>query len=358
MANEEKEQKFKKISIASTKKQMLTAYNELLGQLQEKEKAELKPEEKMAEKKNKEAMEVTDSLSSEGVMSGVSNLKLEIGKMLTQLSEKLEERVGEYQKVKEAIQVKKEELQEIYEIEKAAHTLTALMEAQSQKRKEFEKEMGVRKEELEQEIQRTQGKWGDEKTMHDIEVKNQGTEEKKKLEREREEYAYTFKREQRLAKDKFEDGKAKLDKELRLKRESVERELAEREKAISQKEEEFNQLRKKVDAFPKEMELTVNKTIKEIQGKLQAEAESKEALLRKAFEGEQNVLQTKIEVLEKKAKEQSGQIANLLQQLEAAYQKVQDIAIKAVGGVSDSKPLADLQKFIAREIKEQTGKEK
>jgi hypothetical protein len=358
MVNKEEEQKFKKISMANTKKEMLAAYNELLEQSQEKEKAELKPKEKMAEKKNKEAVEITDSLSSEGVMRGTSSLKLEIGKMLTQLSEKLEERVAEYQKVKEAIQVKKAELQEIYEIEKVAHTLTALMEAQSQKKKEFEEEMRIRKEELEQEIQRTQEEWENKKRIHDTEVKDQRAEEKKKLEREREEYAYTFKREQQLARDKFEDEKAKLDKELYFRKESLEKELAEREKAISQKEEEFNELRKKVETFPKEMDLAVNKTIKETQGKLQVETESKEGLLRKTFEGERNVLQTKIEVLEKKTKEQSEQIAKLLQQLEAAYQKVQDVAVKAVGGVSDSKPLADLQQFIVREIKQQTGKEK
>jgi len=43
--------------------------------------------------------------------------------MLTELSEKLQEQVTEYQKIKEAIEVKKAELKEIYEIEKAAHTL-------------------------------------------------------------------------------------------------------------------------------------------------------------------------------------------------------------------------------------------
>ncbi|MBE0479267.1 hypothetical protein IBX65_09185, partial [Candidatus Aerophobetes bacterium] len=248
-------------------------------------------------------------------------------------------------------------LQEIYEIERAAHTLTALLEVQSQKKKEFEEEMRVRKEGLEEEIQRTRGEWENEKRIHDAELKTQRTEEKKRLEREREEYAYTLKREQQLAKDKFEDDKATLDKELFLKRESAEKELAEREKAVSQKEQECNELRKKVDVFPKEMESAVNKAIKETREKFQAEAENKEALLRKTFEGERNVLQAKIKVLEEKTKEQGEQIAGLLQQLQAAYQNVQDVAVKAVGGVSISKSLADLQQFIAREIKQQTGKD-
>ena len=60
-----------------------------------------------------------------------------------------------------------------------------------------------------------------------------------------------MKREQQLAKDKFEDEKARLEKELQFKRESVEKELAEREKVISQKEGEFKELKKKADTFPK-----------------------------------------------------------------------------------------------------------
>jgi len=47
----------------------------------------------------------------------------------------------------------------------------------------------------------------------------------------------------------------------------------------------------------------------------------------------------------------------LLQQLEIAYQKVQDLAAKALGGVSDFKSLVDLQQIVAREVRKQTEKE-
>ncbi len=65
----------------------------------------------------------------------------------------------------------------------------------------------------------------------------------------KEEYEYSFKREQKLAKDKFEDEKAKLEKEIQIKREQMEKELQEREKAIASQENELNELRKKVSAF-------------------------------------------------------------------------------------------------------------
>ncbi|MBC7189796.1 hypothetical protein H5U35_06245, partial [Candidatus Aerophobetes bacterium] len=56
-------------------------------------------------------------------------------------------------------------------------------------------------------------------------------------------------------------------------------------------------------------------------------------MLRKTFEKEQNALQTKIEMLEKTQK-QSEQISRLFQQLETAYQKMQNLAAKAPGGAS------------------------
>ncbi len=48
-------------------------------------------------------MEVADALSSEGVVKGISNLKVEIGKMLTQISDKLEEEVNKFRGIQKIL---------------------------------------------------------------------------------------------------------------------------------------------------------------------------------------------------------------------------------------------------------------
>jgi hypothetical protein len=48
--------------------------------------------------------------------------------------------------------------------------------------------------------------------------------------------------------------------------------------------------------------------------------------------------------LERLAKEQKEQILRLSQQLEKAYQKVEDIAVKSVGGMSEVKGLFQSQR--------------
>jgi len=326
------DEKTKKVGMSSTKKEMLDAYNALLKQLREKEKSELSPEEMKEEKRKKEIMKDLDSLSSDGVVKNINALKLETGNFLATISNKLEEEVGKYAKVKEGIWLKEKELQEIYEIEKNASTLAALIEAQVQKRNEFENEM-----------KQVHAKWEEEKKLYEAQIKEQELNEQKKRQREKEEFEYSFKRQQQMEKDKFEDEKAKLKKQMSIDKEIFEKELSEREAKIAGKEEELLDLRNKVTSFPKEVETAVNKAIKETTEKLNAERKNAEEFQKKIFEGERNVLNTKIESLEKRVKEQNEEIIRLSNYLDEAYQKIQNIAIKSISdkGAQTSKEKTD-----------------
>lgn len=71
----------------------------------------------------------------------------------------MEEEINKYKQVKKAVEVKENEIQEIYEIQKSASTLVALIETQEQKRQEFEDEMASKNDELNREIQDTRIKW-------------------------------------------------------------------------------------------------------------------------------------------------------------------------------------------------------
>ncbi len=332
---------------------MLAAYNTLLKQLQEREELELKPEKKMEERKTKEVIEIAEAFSSEGVVKGDSNLKLEISKMLTQISDKMEEEVSKFQGIQKAIEVKQRELRELYEIEKQAASLAALIEAQNLKRQELEKKMAEEKEALTREIETMRQEWEEERKARDAEVKERDAEEKKRRQRESEEFAYNFKREQQLIKDKFEDEKTKLEKEIQLKKEEMEKELTEREKSVAEKEKELEALRNKVNAFPVEMEAAVKKAIHEITEKLTLENKNRIDLLTREFEGERKMLVTRIEALEKTNKEQSERIQNFTQQLEKAYQKVQDIAVKAVEGSANLRTFSTFQQMMKEQSREQ-----
>lgn len=348
---EEKKFQPKRLTLSNTKQEMLEAYNALLKQLEAQREGELKPEKRLEEKKAKEVVQVAESLSTEGVSRGISNLKIEISKMLAQISDRLEEEVNKFKAIQSAIALKEKELQELYEIERSALSLVALIESQNQKREAFEREMAEKKEALTQEIEALRREKEEEKKRYEEELKERDLMEKKRREREKEEYEYAFKREQKLAKDRFEDEKAKLEREIQLKREQMESELKEREKAIAEREEELNELRKRVNNFPKELEAAVNKAIKETTERLNLEAKNREELMKKEFMGERNVLTTRIESLEKIVKEQNEQIAKLSQQLEKAYQQVQEIAVKTIEGASVGKSISNLQQWMAEQMR-------
>lgn len=350
----EKKTKPKQITMSNTKKEMLEAYKELLKQLEERREVELKPEKELEEKQRVETVKIADSLSAEGVVKGISDLRLEIGKLLAKISDRLEEEVDKFTKIQKAIEFKENELKEVYEIERSAETLAALIEAQRRKREEFEKETTARKEELELEIEMARAEWEKEKKEHEATVKEMDREEEKRRKRDKEEYAYDFKREQQIARDQLEDEKARIEKEIQQFQEQKEKELAEREKAIAEQEEELKKLREQVAGFPKEIDKAVGNAVKEATDKVKMDAKNRDDLLRKEFEGERTALKTRLESLEKVAGEQNDRIAKLTEQLEKSYQKVQDIAVKAVEGSGGFKSLSGLQQLIDEQMKKQT----
>ena len=110
----QKGSKPKEISMTNTKKEMLEAYKNLVEELEEKQAAGMKPEEKAAETQKKAAITKADELSSEKIIKDIANLKHGFGALLSDLSEKLEDESARYQTMKKAVEIKEKELNEIY----------------------------------------------------------------------------------------------------------------------------------------------------------------------------------------------------------------------------------------------------
>ena len=241
----------------STKQEMLQAYNAILKELEARQQNELRPEKRAEEKKSREAVQIAESLTADGVAREIAALKLEIGKTLTGIADQLEGQVGRFVAIGNAIAAKEKEISELYEIEKAALSLAALIEAQNQKRAEFADEMEEKKEILREEIESTRAAWKKDQEERDAAVKDRDAAEKKRQAREKEEFDYTFKREKQETDDRFAYEKARLDKELTDKKERLEQELGAREAAVAAKEAELSDLRKQAATHPKELEAAV-----------------------------------------------------------------------------------------------------
>jgi hypothetical protein len=339
----------KKLSDKNTKQEMLEAYQALAKQLEEKRQAELHPERQLEEKKTDAALKAAAAVGVDGIDREIGGLKSEIGRMLAEVSEKLAAEATRFRNLQKAVEAKEQELREVYGIEKAASTLAALIEAQNQKRRDFETETVQQRDTLTAEIEETRQTWQKERQAREAELRERDAAERKARDREKEQFDYAFKRDQQALRDKLADEKAGLEKELRLKRETGEKELAARESVVAEAEAELVTLRTKAAAYPKELETAVSQAVKEATEKLKLEAKNREELWKKEFEGERNVLTTRIESLEKTGKDLAEQNARMGKQLESAYQKVQEIAEKTIESAGHAKSLADLQKLLVEQ---------
>jgi hypothetical protein len=118
--------------------------------------------------------------------------------------------------------------------------------------------------------------------------------------------------------------------------------LTAREQTLAAKEAELVQLRERTAAFAGELDAAVAKAVKETTARLTRESEAREALLKKEFEGEQKVLQSRIESLQQTVKEQQQQIVRLSTQIEKSYGQVQEIAVRAIEGSGSARGMSGL----------------
>jgi hypothetical protein len=302
-----------KLSMANTKKEMLQAYNRVLKQLTEKRRAAMKPAEERAEKRKSEARAVADALSTEAIGRQIGVLKSEVGNTLNELADRLEAETSKYAQVRIAVEAAEAELREIYEIEKTASSLAALVEAQREKQEAFEAEMAGAREEFETEMNWLREEWKREKAQHEATQKEKNAAEQKRREREEEEYRYQFERQRQSTLEQYEH------------------------------EAELKQLREKVEQYPGELEKAVSHAVDETTKRLEREAQNRINLLEKESIGERNVLHSRIEALEGTVEKQAEQITRLSQQLEHSYRQVQEIAVKAIEGPSVSRAASHLQ---------------
>lgn len=325
------------VSMANTKKELLDAYEEAKKRFDSLSKDLLDADKARKRMEKQLAAATADSQVAQDPVVRLHDLRTAISRELGDLAQRFENEIEIYRKIQTAIETKQVELETIYEVETAASDLAALIDAQRVKKDQFEQEMRAQRAAFEAELKELRAQWQREKTDHERQVKEQTEALKIQRQREKEEYDYTFAREKEQRKNALEDQLQALEKEIAAKRSSFDGDVQQRtaaldarEEAISIREKELANFQKEVESFPKRSESAVQAAVVETTKRLTRDFESEKALMQARFEGEKNVLASKIEALEKMAASQAALIADLSKKSELAYEKVQDIANRAV----------------------------
>jgi hypothetical protein len=340
----------KELSTKNTKQEILDAYNEILEKVQSSDKIEPKVQKEQEEKKNlvKSALQN----SEQSIIKNIAELKIGLNTSLDKISEHLVNEQKRLSQIQEAIGLEQKRLEDLYQINANADSLAALIMTQKEKKVSFEKEIADKKELTEKEvadkISQTEQKiqqlnfdfdveiaekkalWKKEQNDHELSVKERDTNITKIRKREEEEYAYNIQITRKKDKDNYEQNKELLEKQLIDKKTNFDKEIAEREKLVAERETEFAELKKNAENFEKELAKAITETEKRVTQQLTTKFGYETQLKDKETEGEIKLKDQTILTLQNKIKDLETLNKQLSAKVDNSEINVKEIAIKAL----------------------------
>jgi len=338
------------ISLKNTKNEILAAYEDALKKLQTQKTAE--PKQAQEEKRQQEVIKRASDNSTEGIVTGIATLKLSVAKELDKLNEQLTTEHKKLEDIQTAIRLEKNNLEELYQVTSNADSLAAMLQAQKEKKAQFETEMAEKRSIFEEKMKndklifdekikseqesfetsmKTQKElWKSEQIKWSEQQKELKEKTDKDRKREEEEYAYNLNLTRKKESDLYAEEKARLEKELAEKKTSFDKEIASREAEVVSAENELKELRIKTAAFPSEIEKALADAVKRASEKLLLEFKFEKELTAKQTEGEIKLEEQTIETLKSKIKDMEAILSDMSKKTAIAETSVKDIAMKAI----------------------------
>lgn len=286
----------------------------------------LKETEEAAKQEHEQAPvreEPAESYGIDHIVGHLSNVRITVGKYLSELEQQLVQEAERLQKARNAIVEQSTRLKQLHDIDSAAMSLLDLLQKQEEQRAAFQEETA-----------RARQAWEEEQLEHDKRTKERDETLKKERTREQEEYQYELKKNRQREKESFEQelGKARTAFEEETKGKS--QELQSREEATASREKEFQELAKKVQEFPvilgREIKEAEKRAIKETEERFKMER----LVLEKDIERERELFKMNTASLQDKIKEQDMRIKGLERDLKASMEQSHEVASKAIEGIA------------------------
>lgn len=323
----------KAISEKSKKSEVIEAYHDLLQQLKTQKET---PQQTQKLKEEKKVIENTQNLSQDSIVKSLAELKLTVAKNLENLENQLLQQFSTYQELNKSVLIAKQELENIHQITAEAHSLEALIEAQSDAKQKFDDEMEHKQNSFKEEIEAKRKEWEQEQVEQTYKLKQEKAKAQTQWEREEEEYQYERDQQRKQEEATYQEIRISQEKELAQTRKEVEQDIQKRQKEMQEKEHELVDLKDRVEQFPTQLAEAVkqaeSKTRKEIEDKYQFQIE------RASIErqNEQKLYEQQVETLKTKITEQQELIQKLSDKADQATKQVEQIAVRAIDGAAKS----------------------
>ncbi|MGB3509736.1 MAG: hypothetical protein WBA93_10915 [Microcoleaceae cyanobacterium] len=364
----------KRINSKNTKAEILEAFAEL-----KKEKAAIEVEMKQLNQDKKTTTKTPSNLVSnqpevevvkfmnlnkpnskptmQYTIENLLMLQTGFGSAVSELSEKLTSEATKLEEIRETVAEENQQLKDLHNLENLdENTLDNLIQQYEQSAKEFESEFTQRQETLQQEIQASNQSWEKEQQQHQQTVKERNQQHHKTHQRDEETYQYNLQLQRNLDIEKYEQNQKNLYKELEAYQQRQEKLWAEREDSISEREKEFAEVKAKVEDFHKQLEINIKNGKENGRNIGSYQARVKADLFAKEVEGEKQFYDLRIQSLQQNIQNQEVRIQNLSKQLDSALKQVQDLAVKAIEGTSNSRSFQAMKEIALEQVKNQQKK--
>ncbi|UBF30328.1 hypothetical protein K9N68_34530 (plasmid) [Kovacikia minuta CCNUW1] len=337
----------KRPSERSTKTELLSAFDQLLQEKKALE-AQLEIASQLEPPRNGKTATIAPPPSApepppdpapnqkmESIIEGLNRLQLNFGGAVSDLSEKLTLEVFQLQEVQQSVAEEVQQLETLHGLQAAETNLDTLIQEYEASAKTFNEELRQRQDAIDQEMTQAKKTWAKEQEDQRRLIKERHETFAKTRQRDTKEYTYDLTLLRKLADDEYEQERKRLYQELEELQQTQAKQLAEREKTIADRENQFTELKAKVEAFPKDLEAAIKRAKEEGKGIANQQAKVKADLLAKEIEGSKRTYELRLDSLEETIEDQQTRLQNLAKQLDAALKQVQDLAVKAIEGASD-----------------------
>lgn len=336
------------INEKSTKATILAAYEKAQAEIKALKAQQLNPKEIAVEKRKAEVVESANNTIGTSLTDIVSALRNTVDKSLNELMINFDEKKNEFLSLEEAIKAKDEELKEIYAIEREAQSLAALVNSHDVLRKQHSEENEITLEKFQEELYAVRKQIEEEKKHAQEQAKQAREALKQEQDRAKAEFDYNFAREQKIKRDELADEIAVARKEIAEKEE----ELREWETNVGIRENEVDALEEKVTEIPALIEAAKQ----EAADKAKKDAEKSFVFEKRAIEANKDaeirVLQHQVDLLTASLAQEKESHKATMEQLNAAYGRLENVANSAVEG---SKAQDTITKLLST-VSEKQGK--
>jgi len=292
------------------------------------------PEDQLLKKHNAEILDTALHYAAQDIEAEIGNVK----KDYQTIKDFIESfTTYTFEKFEKAIDIKNQEFVDLAVIEEAFFNLFSGVKSQQLYKEDVESQIAEKEAALKLELNQLKDKVKKETLEIEENFKLNSAESKKQRKIQEQEFAYKCGQDQKMLQDYFNDGEAQMlahNKEQikELEKQNTEKKirLDAQEERLIKEEKGLEVLKEQIKNYEDIIGITKVETEKQCIAEVTKKLAIKESYLKKDFEIQIEVLNKEIASLQEVAKNFEQKNKELLEKLDSAYEKTQNIALKTV----------------------------